>query len=105
MGYWLLGESNYWLARCQHDLKDDAAAAVSIEEAKGRLPTSSEVFTLSGAIALEAGDLVKAEKDLKEAIGYNRANAEALMLLGGVHSQKKGLDERGGLLRESRVCL
>jgi len=89
MGYWLLGESNYWLARCQHDLKDDAAAAVSIEEAKGRLPTSSEVFTLSGAIALEAGNLVKAEKDLKEAIGYNRANAEALMLLGGVHSQKK----------------
>ncbi len=89
LGYWLLGEGYYWLARCQHDLKDDAAAALSIEEAKGRLPTSSEVFTLSGSIALEAGNLVKAERELKEALQYNPANAEALMLLGGVNSEKK----------------
>ncbi len=89
LGYWLLGEGYYWLARCQHELKDGAAAAASIEEAKGRLPTSTEVFALSGSIALEAGDTVKAEKDLKEALQYNRSNAEALMLLGGVQSRKK----------------
>jgi tetratricopeptide (TPR) repeat protein len=89
LGYWLLGEGYYWLAWNQHELKDNAAAAVSIEEAKGRLPTSSEVFTLSGTIALEEGDIAKAEKDLREALRYNRANAEALMRLGDVLSRKK----------------
>jgi tetratricopeptide (TPR) repeat protein len=101
LGYWLLGEGNYWLAWNQHELKDNAAAAVSIEEAKGRLPTSSEVFTLSGTIALEAGDTAKAEKDLKEALRYNRANVEALMLLGDVLSRKKEWADSAGCFEKA----
>ncbi|MEW5900090.1 MAG: tetratricopeptide repeat protein [Acidobacteriota bacterium] len=89
LGYWLLGESHYWLAWNQHELKDNVTAAANIEEAKGRLPTSSEVFTLSGTLALEREDLAKAEKDLKEALQYNPANADALMLLGDVYARKK----------------
>jgi tetratricopeptide (TPR) repeat protein len=106
LGYWLLGESYYWLAWNQHELKDNAAAAVNIEEAKGRLPTSTEVFTLSGLLALESGNLAKAEKDLKEALQYNRSNADALMLLGDVDSRKKnwpdaaGCFERAGFVYE-----
>jgi tetratricopeptide (TPR) repeat protein len=88
LGYWLLGESNYWLAWNQHELKDNKAARLSIEEAKGRLPTSSEVFTLSGLIALEEGDLAKAEKDLKEALQYNPVNSDALLHLGNLYARK-----------------
>ena len=88
LGYWLLGESNYWLAWNQHELKDNNAARLSIEEAKGRLPTSSEVFTLSGLIALEDGELAKAEGELKEALQYNPVNSDALLHLGNLFAQK-----------------
>jgi tetratricopeptide (TPR) repeat protein len=110
LGYWLLGEGYYWLAWNQHELKNDAAAGVNVEEAKGRLPTSSEVFTLSGAIALDSGDIAKAERDLKEAIRYNRANAEALMLLGDVDSRKPdwpsaaGCFEQAGLIYDDEAA-
>jgi tetratricopeptide (TPR) repeat protein len=89
LGYWLLGESYYWMAWNQHELKEDEAAAASIEESKGRLPTSSEVFTLSGIIAMERGDPVKAEKDFKEALQYNSSNSEALFRLGSLYSQRE----------------
>lgn len=89
LGFWLLGESYYWLAWNQHELKDNEAAAASIEESKGRLPTSSEVFTLSGIIAMERGDLAKAEKEFKEALQYNSSNSEALYRLGSLYSQRE----------------
>jgi tetratricopeptide (TPR) repeat protein len=101
LGYWLLGEGYYWLAWNQHELNDSAAAAVSIEEAKGRLPTSSEVFTLSGTIALEVGDIAKAEKDLREALRYDRANAKALMLLGDVLSRKREWADSAGCFEKA----
>jgi tetratricopeptide (TPR) repeat protein len=89
LGFWLLGESYYWMAWNQHELKDNDAAAASIEESKGRLPTSSEVFTLSGIIAMERGDPAKAEKDFKEALQYNPSNSEALFRLGSLYSQRE----------------
>jgi tetratricopeptide (TPR) repeat protein len=95
MGYWLLGESYYWLAWNQHELKDSSAAASNIEQAKGRLPTSSEVFTLSGILAAERGDQAKAEKDFLEALQYNPANSEALFNLGGLYSQKEDWPNSG----------
>ena len=88
LGHWLMGESYYWMAWNQHELKDNAAAGESIEQSKSRLPTSSEVFTLSGTIALERGELVKAEKDLKEALQCNPANGEAMLQLGSLFAQK-----------------
>jgi tetratricopeptide (TPR) repeat protein len=84
LGFWLLGESYYWLAWNQHELKDNASAEASIEQSKGRLPTSTEVFTLAGLIAMERGDPAKAEKEFLEAVRYNSANSQALFNLGAV---------------------
>ncbi|MDH7512442.1 MAG: tetratricopeptide repeat protein [Clostridiales bacterium] len=95
LGHWLIGESYYWLAWNQHELKKNDEAAENIEQAKSRLPTSSEVFTLSGIIALERGDLVKAEKDLKEALEYNPANSEALFNLGSLYAGKEDWQNSG----------
>ena len=89
LGHWLIGESYYWLAWNHHELKNNQAAAASVEEAKGRLPTSTEVFTLSGVIALEEGELAKAERDLKEALQYGPANSEALFSLGSLYARRE----------------
>jgi tetratricopeptide (TPR) repeat protein len=88
LGYWLLGESHYWLAWNQHELKESAAAEANIEQAKGRLPTSTEVFTLSGILAAERGDSAKAEKDFLEALQYKPANSEALFNLAALYARK-----------------
>lgn len=95
LGHWLIGESYYWLAWNRHELKRLEEAAADIEQAKGRLPTSTEVFTLSGIIAFEMGDLVKAEKDLKEALQYNPANSEALFNLGSLYARKEDWKNSG----------
>lgn len=89
LGHWLIGEGYYWLAWNHHELKNNKVAATSIEEAKSRLPTSSEVFTLSGVIALEEDELVKAEKDLKEALQYNPNGSEALFSLGSLYARRE----------------
>jgi tetratricopeptide (TPR) repeat protein len=95
LGYWLLGESHYWLAWNEHELKDNAAAAANIEQAKGRLPTSTEVFTLSGILAAEAGDLAKAEKDFLEALQYNARNSEALFNLAALYARREDWPNSG----------
>jgi tetratricopeptide (TPR) repeat protein len=114
LGYWLLGESYYWMAWNQHELKDNEAAGTSIEEAKGRLPTSSEVFTLSGLIAMEREDPAKAEKDFLEALRYDPDGSDVLYHLGelsarkddwpnsGLYFEKAGFayENEGGTLRE-----
>jgi len=88
LGHWLLGESYYWMAWNQHELKDNAAAEASIEQAKGRLPTSAEVFTLSGLIAMDREDLARAEKELQEALKYAPASSDVLYNLGGLYARK-----------------
>jgi tetratricopeptide (TPR) repeat protein len=105
LGYWLLGESYYWLAWNQHELKDNAAAGLNVEQAKGRLPTSSEVFTLSGLIALEEGDLPKAERDLKEALQYNPANSDALLHLGSLYARKGDWQNSGTYFEKAAFAL
>jgi len=95
LGFWLLGESYYWIAWNQHELKNNASAEASIEQAKGRLPTSTEVFTLSGLIAMEREDSTKAEKEFLEAIRYNPANSQALFNLGGVYARKEDWSNSG----------
>jgi len=95
LGFWLIGESYYWLAWNQHELKDNEAAALNIEQAKNRLPTSTEVFMLSGLVALERGDLAKAERDLKEALEYNGANYEALLHLGILYARREDWAKSG----------
>jgi tetratricopeptide (TPR) repeat protein len=87
LGFWLLGESYYWTAWNQHELKDNASAEASIEQAKGRLPTSTEVFTLAGLIAMERKNPAKAEMEFLEAVRYNPANSQALFNLGALYAR------------------
>jgi tetratricopeptide (TPR) repeat protein len=96
LGFYMLGESHYWLAWNYHALKNDAKAEVEIEESKPRLPTNSEVYGLSGTIALDLGKLDKAEKELTEALKYNGANTEALFGLGSLCALKARWKESGG---------
>jgi len=89
LGFYLMGESYYWLAWNTHELKDNDSAQANIEESKGRLPTNSEVFGLSGTIAFEKGEIDRAEKEFLEALKYNGGNTEALYGLGRLYGQKE----------------
>jgi tetratricopeptide (TPR) repeat protein len=88
LGFYLLGESHYWLAWNYHELKDGVRAQANIEQSKGRLPTNSEVFGLAGTIAFDQGELDRAEKEFKEALKHNGANTEALFGLGRLYGQR-----------------
>jgi tetratricopeptide (TPR) repeat protein len=96
LGFYLLGESYYWLSWNDHELKDGDKAQADIEESKGRLPTDSNVFGLAGTIALEKGDPDRAEKEFISALKYNGANTEALFGLGRLYAQRKMWKESGG---------
>ena len=95
LGKWYLGETNYWLAWNKHRLGLLEEAWLNIEKAKKYLPTSSEVYTLSGILAFEKNDLDKAEKDLKKALVFEPTNAEALFNLGNVYAKKEKWGESG----------
>lgn len=88
MGFYLMGESHYWLAWNYHELKDNDNAQLHIEESKGRLPTNGEVFSLAGTIAFEKNEIDKAEKEFLESLKYG-GNTEALFGLGKVYAQKQ----------------
>jgi tetratricopeptide (TPR) repeat protein len=96
LGFWLLGEANYWLAWNHHELKGIEAAQKAIEESKTRLPMNSEVFGLAGTIALENGQLERAEKDFKEALRYNAGNLEALFGLARISDQRQAWKDSAG---------
>jgi len=100
LGFYLLGESHYWVAWNYHELKDDDRAQANIEESKGRLPTNSEVYSLAGTIALERGEIDRAEKEYKDALKYGGSNTEALLGLGRLYAQKKVLVRIGGIVRD-----
>jgi tetratricopeptide (TPR) repeat protein len=87
LGYWLLGESNYWLAWNKHAQGRDVEALNDIDQAKGRLPTNSEVFALSGTLAFELDQADRAEKDFRESLRYNASSTESLFGLGNVNAR------------------
>ncbi|MCX6578104.1 MAG: hypothetical protein NTV82_17145, partial [Candidatus Aminicenantes bacterium] len=89
MGFYLMGESHYWLAWNYHELKDNERAQLHIEESKSRLPSDSEVFSLAGTISLENNELEKAEKEFIESLRYNGRNINAILGLGQVYAQKQ----------------
>jgi tetratricopeptide (TPR) repeat protein len=95
LGHWLLGESYYWMAWNQHELKDYAEAEASIEQSKGRLPTSAEVFTLAGLIAMDREDLARAEKEFQEALKYAPSSSDVLYNLGDLFVRKEDWPNSG----------
>lgn len=88
LGFWLVGESHYWLARNLYALRRGPEALSHIDEAKSRLPTNTHVFSLAGKIASEVGEFERAEKDFMESLVLDGANTEALFGLGTLHAQK-----------------
>jgi len=90
----LRGECFYWLASNRRELSDLVSAAESIEAAKPLL-RRSQVFTLSGLIALERSLVDQAEEDFKEAIRINPLDEEAFFHLGKIYAQKKVWNESG----------
>ena len=105
LGYWLLGESYYWLAWNKHELKRDAEALRDIDEAKGRLPTTSEVFSLAGTIGLERDELARAERDFQEALRFNPANTEALFGLGDLAARRADWPAAALLFQKAAAAL
>ena len=101
LGYWLLGESNYWLSWNKHELKRNAEALACIDEAKMRLPMNSEVFGLSGTIAFELGQNDRAEKDFRESLQYNASNTESLFGLGNVEAKNGKWAESAGFYEKA----
>ena len=101
LGFWLLGESHYWLAWNKHELGRDVEALAEIDQAKGRLPTNSEVFALSGTLAFGLGETDRAEKDFRESLSYNASNAESLFGLGNVYAKTVKWDESAGYFEKA----
>ncbi len=103
LGFYLLGESHYWVAWNYHELKDNDRAQANIEESKGRLPTNTEVYGLAGTIALERGEVDRAEKEYKDALKYNGKNTEALLGLGRLSAMRKRWAESAGYCETAAV--
>jgi tetratricopeptide (TPR) repeat protein len=101
LGFYLIGEANYWLAWNEHELKDNVAAQLHIEESKSRLPTNSEVFGLAGTIAMEKGEAERAEREFLEALKYNAANTEALFGLGRICALKLRWPDSAGYFEKA----
>jgi tetratricopeptide (TPR) repeat protein len=104
MGFYLMGESHYWLAWIYHELKDNENAQLNIEESKGRLPTNNEVFSLAGTIAFEKNEFDKAEKEFLESCKYG-GNTEALFGLGKVYAQKQKWLDSGLFFQQATVAV
>ena len=96
LGYYLIGEAHYWLAWNLQELNRGPEALAHIDEAKSRLPTNSEVFGLAGTIALDTGELDRAEKDFLESLKYNPDNSESLFGLGTASGRKARWEESAG---------
>ncbi len=101
LGFFLLGESHYWLAWNKHELGRNADALAEIDQAKGRLPTNSEVFSLAGTVAFEMEELERAEKDFNESLQYNPSNTEALFGLGKLKAKTGHWAESSGYFEQA----
>ena len=95
LGFWLVGESHYWLAWNLSAARRAGEALGHIDEAKSRLPTNTHVFSLAGKIAAELGSAEKAEKDFREAVSLDQGNTDALFGLGALLSRQSRWPEAG----------
>ena len=96
MGFYLVGESHYWIAWNLSALKETEKAVGHIQESKGRLPTNTEVFGLSGRLNLELGRLDKAAADFLEALEYGPGNTDALFGLANIRARERAWLESAG---------
>lgn len=102
LGYWLMGEAHFWMAWNLASLNQFQEAWAHCQEAKGRLPTSAQVFSLSGTVALELNDLVAAEENFLRALEFDNSNAEALVGLGRLEARRENWSQAGGYYEAAR---
>lgn len=95
LGYWLMGEAHFWMAWNLAALNQFQEAWPHCLEAQGRLPTNSQVFSLSGTVALEINDLAAAEKNFLQALEFDDSNAEALVGLGRLEARRENWPRAG----------
>jgi tetratricopeptide (TPR) repeat protein len=89
LGFYLMGESHYWLAWNYNELKKFDEAQHNIEESETRLPNDSEVFSLAGTIALEKNEIDKAKKEFETSLECNGRNIKSVLGLGRVFALKQ----------------
>jgi tetratricopeptide (TPR) repeat protein len=68
LGFWLLGEAHYWLARNKAELGMPEEATDHIEQAEHYLPDDPRVHELAGRLAFEAGAAETAEGEYLQVI-------------------------------------
>jgi len=68
LGYWFLGETHYWLAWNNRQMKEHAEAVLHIEESKGSLPDDPRVHALAGLLALDEEKIALAERSFLEVL-------------------------------------
>lgn len=89
LGYWLLGEAHYWMAWNLYHLTRYEEALNHCFEAQRRLPTSSEVFSLTGTVALELNLFLEAEENFNQALAYEANQVEALVGLARLEARRE----------------
>lgn len=103
LGYWLLGEAHYWIAWNLYHLNQYEEAWVHCKEAQGRLPTSSQVFSLTGTVAFELENLVQAEENFYRALEFDSTNSEALLGLGRLKARQEKWISAGDYYHQAAI--
>jgi len=104
LGKYNMGESHYWLAWNDKELKDLDAAWDNAQKSKKYLIGHPELYFLSGTIAYERGDLKIAEKEFKEALNIKPGYCEVLFYLGNISATKGDWKESGVYYKTSAQC-
>ena len=103
LGQWYLGDVYFWRAWNRFNLNVVEPARADIEEAKN-YRTDSEVFKLSGVIALDQGRLAYARLELETAINRNADDCDASFHLGRVHIAETRWPDTGRAFGTATQC-
>lgn len=104
LGKYNIGESYYWLAWNQNELKDLYTAWKNALISKKYLIGSHELLFLSGIIAYKRGDFEQAEREFKEALKLNPGYCEASYYLGNIYAKRDNWKISGEHFQASAQC-
>jgi pimeloyl-ACP methyl ester carboxylesterase/tetratricopeptide (TPR) repeat protein len=103
LGEWYLGEAYYWRAWNRFVLRADELAREDIDQAKN-YRSDSDVFVLSGVIALEQDRLVDARRELETALERDSGDCDASFHLGRVGIKETQWSETGRAFGAAAPC-
>ena len=88
LGFYMIGEARYWLARNLNELGRLEEARANIEEARKYIIGQYEIPALDGQIAYKQKRPDEAEKYLKEALSLYNSDCESAYTLGQLYTDK-----------------